>query len=491
MSHPVRRAAAVVVLSAFAVLAACAVNPVTGKKELMLIPEATEIEMGKSTDQEIRQEFGLYQDAQLSAYVDRVSRRMVPYVHRKNIAYHFAVLDTPVVNAFAAPGGYVYVTRGLLAMANSEAELATVIGHELGHVNARHSARQMSTQLLLTGGVLVAGALSKDVAKIAPFMLVGLQVLFLKFSRDDEYQADQLGVTYSRAGNYSPGEMIPFFSSIQRLEEGSSSGMKLPNFLSTHPLTARRIEEAKKMLLADDGRREVRRNEFLATIDGLVYGDDPRQGYVSGNAFIHPQMRFAFDVPQGWAVQNTPKQVMLAAPDQKAVLILQAETSEQEPEGYAREKLKGFGDSRVDVLSSGARRINGLSAFRGLYDVSPKPAEGQAESGTPQVTTVDLGCIRKDGMIYTFLSAAAKGDYGTYSGAIDRAVRSFRPVTDATQLAVKPRRVSVRAAGRTATFRDLLRGFEVPEKSWKALQFLNSLTLDQTVEKGKLIKILQ
>ena len=128
-----RRLSAALVLAALLVLAACAVNPVTGRKEIMLISESAEVEMGKSADQSIRAQFGLYDDPELTAYVDRVARRMAPFLHRPKLVYHFAVLDTPVENAFAAPGGYVYVTRGLLAMMNSEAELATVLGHELGH----------------------------------------------------------------------------------------------------------------------------------------------------------------------------------------------------------------------------------------------------------------------------------------------------------------------------------------------------------------------
>ncbi|HOS11808.1 MAG TPA: M48 family metallopeptidase, partial [Candidatus Aminicenantes bacterium] len=261
MRFPPRRIAAVIVLAAVSGALSCALNPVTGKQELMLVSEAKEIEMGKATDESIRQEYGLYQDAALSAYLNTVARRMVPYTHRRTLEYHFAVLDTPVENAFAAPGGYIYVTRGLLAMMNSEAELATVVGHELGHVNARHSVREYSKQLLLTGGLVVGSLLSRDVAKVAPFLMVGLQVLFLKFSRDDEYQADSLGVLYSRGAGYSPAQMIPFFRSIQKLEEKAGGGMKLPNFLSTHPLTEKRIEEAEKMLEPQDAERNILRNE--------------------------------------------------------------------------------------------------------------------------------------------------------------------------------------------------------------------------------------
>ena len=171
-----------VAVGILALLAArCSINPVTGQRELMLISESAEIEMGKETDVSIRQEYGIYEDEGLNAYVRGLGERMAPITHRPALPYHFAVLDTPVENAFAAPGGYIYVTRGMLALMNDEAALVAILGHELGHVNARHTARAMSRQLLMMGGVLLAGALSEDIQKIAPFALIGLQVLFLKY----------------------------------------------------------------------------------------------------------------------------------------------------------------------------------------------------------------------------------------------------------------------------------------------------------------------
>ena len=168
-----------IALFIIACLVGCVVNPVTGKKEFNIISEAMEIEMGRSTDVSIREEYGIYDDANLNGYVEALGKRMAPITHRPQLPYHFSVLDTPVENAFAAPGGYIYITRGMLAMMEDEAALAAIIGHEMGHVNARHTARAMSRQLLLIGGVLVASALSEDIQKIAPFAIVGLQVLFL------------------------------------------------------------------------------------------------------------------------------------------------------------------------------------------------------------------------------------------------------------------------------------------------------------------------
>lgn len=481
------RPLAAIVTAALLIAAACTVNPVTGKKEIMLVSEGQEIEMGKSSDRSIRDQFGLYEDPALTAYVDRVARRMVPFLHRPALDYHFAVLDTPVENAFAAPGGYVYVTRGLLAMMNSEAELATVLGHELGHVNARHSARQMSSQLLLMGGVVLGSVLSEDVAKAAPYMLVGLQVLFLKFSRSDEYQADSLGILYSRRAGYAAGQMIPFFNSIQKLEARAGGGLRPPNFLSTHPLTDRRIEEARALLEPGDARLEIKRGEMLARIDGLIYGEDPRQGYVDGNAFYHPEMRFALAVPAGWTVQNTPRQVVLTSKDEKAAVVLTAEASAKDPAAYLKDRLNEFSDSRVNEIKSGARRINGLAAFHGAYEVSPQAAADGRAAG--QDLAVHLDCIRKDGLIYTLMGMTAKADSPAYDGIFERTAGTFRRLDDPARLAARSGRIAVRPAPRTAPLRDILAGMSVPEKSWPAIEFLNAIGLQETVEKGRMLKI--
>ena len=254
----------------------CAINPVTGKKELMLISEQEEIALGKNTDTEIRTQYGIYDDPELLAYIRSVGNRLIPHTHRPNLPYQFAILDTPVINAFAVPGGYIYVTRGIMALMGSEAELSAVLGHEMGHVNARHSVRRMSQMLLVQLGLAVGSALNETFAKISGVAGVGMQLLFLKFSRDDEREADVLGIDYSRKGSYNPGEMVAFFSSLQKMGD-LSGGQSLPGFLSTHPLTGERIQNVRKLLADTDAGLEVRAEPYLRKVDDMVYGEDPRQ----------------------------------------------------------------------------------------------------------------------------------------------------------------------------------------------------------------------
>jgi len=473
-------------------IASCAINPVTGKRELMLIPESTEIEMGKETDISIRQEYGIYEDAALNDYIRGIGERMAPITHRPALPYHFAVLDTPIENAFAAPGGYIYVTRGMLALMNDEAALAAILGHEMGHVNARHTARAMSRQLLLLGGVLLASALSEDIQKIAPFAMIGLQVLFLKYSRDDEFQADSLGVQYSRSIGYAPGQIVPLFRSFLRMEQ-SSGGPKLPNFLSTHPLTTKRIDEIQQMLRLEDESLTVSKPEFLARLNGLIVGDNPRQGYFEGSAFYHPDLRFRVSIPAGWKFQNTPKQLLLAPDNEEAALFLTAETSGADLSSYMQTKLTQFSESQVNEVTRSQVEVNGLLGYRGVYSVRSKTAAdagtGQAEGAKPM--TVEIDCIKKGGQIFTFLGAAETSQFGKYENAIAQTVRSFGPVTDPNILNRRPRTLNVVTAAAGGSLRSFLQAQGVPQKQWDSHALMNGLALDDVMERGRRIKVVR
>lgn len=312
------------------ILAACAINPVTGKRELMLISEAQEIQYGVEGDKEICAEYGVVENPALTAYVERIGLSMGRITHRPGLEYHFRVLDTPVVNAFAVPGGYIYVTRGILAHMNDEAELAGVIGHELGHVTARHTARSISQQQLAMIGLQLGYAFSEKLRNLSGLAEFGVNMLFLKFSRDDERQADNLGVEYASKQAYDTKRMAAFFETLERMSGGEESG--LPDWFSTHPNPENRVTAVLKktaqwqtqLALA---QYNVNRDVYLKTISGLIFGDDPRQGYVSGNAFYQPSLKFSFPVPRGWTVNNMASQVQLASPTGNASIVLMLDSA--------------------------------------------------------------------------------------------------------------------------------------------------------------------
>ena len=457
----------------------CAVNPVTGKKELSLISESQEITLGKQTDVEVRQQYGAYADPELSAYVQSIGQALVPHTHRPQLAYRFAVLDTPVVNAFAVPGGYIYVTRGILALMGSEAELAVVLGHELGHVNARHGVRRMSEMMLVQVGLAVGSALSETFAEVAGLAGVGVQLLFLKYSRDDERQADALGVEYARKGVYNPGEMVAFFSSLGKLGD-LSGGQALPGFLSTHPLTSERIEKVRQMLTPNDQTLEVKERPYLRRIDGLVYGDDPRQGYVEGGRFYHPDMGFSFEIPSGWKVVNTPSQVMLSSADEKAALVLQAEETTEDLSAYTRKKagqIQGSQFVAEDYLS-----VPGLASVHQIYRVD------QQQGGA---ISLRLSAIRKGNQVYTFSAVAGSSDFPRFNPEFKRSAQSFAQLRDPAYLSRRPREVRLIEANGRQTLQEIFSSAGVVKDLWTSVAILNGMDLGTKPPQGQLIKVVR
>jgi len=468
-----------VILLMVVLFASCAVNPVSGKKELMLFSEKQEIAMGQETDLQIRQQFGIYEDKALNEYVNRVGQKLVPFSHRPKLPHYFAVLDTSVVNAFAAPGGYIYVTRGILALMGSEAELAAVLGHEMGHVAARHSMKRLSGQMLAQVGLALGSILNKDVARFAGVAGLGMQLLFLKFSRSDEYQADSLGIEYSRKGAYSPGEMLRFFSALENMS-AEAGGQKIPSFLSTHPMTSNRIARIKEMISSKDVRLEVKKEPYLNQVDGMVYGENPRQGFTENGVFYHPEMTFAFTVPAGWEVANTPVQVAANEKEGRAVLILQAEASSQDLGQYLPAKAKGFG--QVELLRESREPVNHFQARHAYYRMAQEQGEPLA---------VRLTCIRKDKMIYSFIAVSAVSTSNIYQPALERAIHSFKQLNDPAYLNRQPSYLKmVRADGRQ-TLQGIFSSARVDQKMWKQLEVFNAIRLQAVPDPRQMIKLVK
>lgn len=286
------------------IVISCAINPVTGKKQLMLMSESQEIALGISYNPQVLATFGVYDDEELQKFVQARGTELGKISHRPNLEYHVKVVDSPVVNAFAVPGGFIYLTRGIMAQLNNEAEFMGVLGHEMGHITARHTVSQQSKQqlgtLLLIGGMIA----SEKFAQYAEYAMQGMQLLFLRFSRDDEREADRLGVEYSSKVGYDAHKMADFFRVLQKMNMAESHG-GIPTFLSTHPdpgdrynAVNQKASEWQSTLSMPEWK--VNQENYLRLIDGIVYGDDPRQGYVDGNVFYHPDLKFRFSFPSGW-----------------------------------------------------------------------------------------------------------------------------------------------------------------------------------------------
>src|SRR5262245_62120246 len=309
-------------------LSACVRNPATGKREIVLVSENQEISMGQQSDIQAREEYGVVDSPALQNYVQTIGRKLVAVSHRPNLEWHFTVVDSPVVNAFAIPGGYVYITRGILSYLGSEAELAGVVGHEIGHVTARHTVRQMTRAQLAQIGLGVGGVLSPTFGRLGNLAQNGLGLLFLRFSRDNEREADRLGVEYAARAAYDPREVSNFFEVLGRL---SAAGDRetIPGWLSTHPDPPERVQTTRmlaqqwiQMLGLTPERMIVNRDNLIRAVDGMVFGNDPREGCSKGKEFYHPNLEFQIALPEGWQVENTRNAVLAMDPQKAAQMQL-------------------------------------------------------------------------------------------------------------------------------------------------------------------------
>jgi predicted Zn-dependent protease len=457
---------------------ACAVNPVTGKKELMLYSESQEIELGKQTDAEVAAMYGVYDDPALQAYVSKLGLALAAKTQRPGLPWRFTVLDSPVINAFAVPGGAVYVTRGILALMSSEAELAAVLGHEIGHVNARHSMSQMSKQQVAQIGLAVGTVVSKQFAKYAGLAGTGLQVLFLKYSRDNENQSDGLGVDYARAAGYDPADMAVTFTALQRMGD-LSGGSSLPGFLSTHPLTPDRIAHVKALLQPGDASLARKPEAYLRTVENVVVGEDPRQGYVENGVFYHPVLRFQFAVPAGWKVDNTPAQVTLIAADQNGGIILRGGKTTDTAEEFAKKQAAEITKSGGTLLNESRTTINGLACYAQAYTIAQENADP---------VRMELSCMKKGDWVFAFSAMSSASGFAKYGPDFKRIVASFKDLTDASKIDRSPKRLALVKANGSDTLQAILKKAGTAEKSWPQFAVMNGLELTAVPAAGRLIK---
>ncbi|MCB0647617.1 MAG: M48 family metalloprotease [Saprospiraceae bacterium] len=469
-------------------LNSCARNPVTGKREISLMSEEQEKQIGAESDPQIIATYGIYEDKDLQAFITQKGQEMAAISHRPNLGYEFKIVDSPVVNAFAVPGGYVYFTRGIMAHFNNEAEFAGVLGHEIGHITARHAndiqTKQLFSQLLLIGGMIA----SEQFRQYADLASNAASVLLLKYSRDNESQSDKLGVEYSTTIGYNSHYMAGFFKTLQKL---SGEGGSIPTFLSTHPDPGNRytkVNEYTDVVLASKGltadQLKVKRNEYLTKINGIIYGDDPRQGYFENNVFYHPEMRFMFAVPGGWQTANTPSAVQMAPKDNNAVMMLELEQgSDLNAAGQNVIERNG-----LNVIESANTTVNGLPALAILGDVVPQD-QATGQTGDPIRALVYL--IKYNNAIYKFTGLSYKKTFDSYSGAFRNTMTSFKSLNDASKINKLPTRVKIVTAKRRSSLQDALKEFGMPSSKYEDLAILNGMELSDVVESGMLFKILE
>lgn len=473
----------ILLLSIFLVLSACSRNPVTGKREVMLMTEGQEIALGAQSDPQIVAAYGLYQDDKIQSFIQKKGQAMAAISHRPHLDYEFKVLDSPVINAFAVPGGYVYFTRGILAHFNNEAEFAGVLGHEIGHITARHSAKQQSkaqlAQVFLMGGMIA----SESFRNFAQPINQGMGLLFLKFGRDAESQSDKLGAEYSTKIGYDAHEMANFFGTLNKMRE--QSGQSIPDFMSTHPNPADREKNVHTYANTRQSESNLstfqkNRDSYLRMIDGIKYGEDPRAGFFESNMFYHPDLQFQFPVPSGWQTQNLPSVVQMASESGDAMITMTL---------AANATLRDIASQMVNennlrVIEQSSTSVNGLEAYA---MVTLQAADQQA--GQPEIKIMTY-LIKYNNNIYQFNGIAETANFNTHFNTFRGTMQGFNKLTDPQKLNRQARTIKIVSVKQNSTLRQALESYSAKSVDMNDLSLLNGMELGDKVTRGMLIKTL-
>jgi predicted Zn-dependent protease len=375
---------------------------------------------------------GVYDNDELQRYVRDLGDRLAALSHRPKLPWTFTVVDHPAVNAFALPGGFIYITRGILPYLDDEAELVGVLGHEIGHVTARHAAQQ-STRAGLGGiGIAILGIFVPGTQPFGELTSAALSVAFLKYGRDDERESDRLGMEYASRGGWDPAAVPDFLSTLARLDALSQRGV--PNWLSTHPEPAERVVEARPIVakFASASATERGRDRYRDHIDGLVVGDKREDGIVRGHRFLHPVLRFAVDFPEGWEVTNAEEQVAAQEPGQKHFMLLQ---HVERKGGVTLEEVaaQSMSAARFRRLKGDLTSLNGANAYVGLY-------EGEM-SGLGRVT-MHAAHIESGRQVFLLGGLAPQGEFSQIAQTVDASIRSYRPLSSREADAIQPNRLA-------------------------------------------------
>ncbi len=466
--------ASLFLLSLLGGLQGCAVNPATGERQLVLISEYREIEMGREADPQIVASLGLLDDSEWQAYVQRLGETMALRSERPGLPWTFRVLEDPVVNAFALPGGFIYVTRGILTHFTSEAEFAGVLGHEIGHVTARHSVSQMSRAQLAQFGLGVGTILRPDLAPVAEAAETGIGLLFLSYGRDDEREADDLGLRYMSREGYDPASMAETFEMLADASGAREGTGGVPGFLSTHPDPLERRDRIVERIDAGEfaGDR-IEREAYLNRLEGMRFGADPKLGYFEGSTFYHPAGAFRIEFPAGWEAENRADVVRAVSPEEEAVLTLMLEDAAS-PGAALDAFLAGL--EATSSNRSGAP-INGLEAARADFTV---PTDRGRVTGA-------VAFVGHGGQVYGVLGYGSAEGWTRHAEAVRVTLGTFEPVTDPAVLNRQPDRVTLVRIPAAMTLENFHESYpsSVPIE---AIATINHLDPGERIPAGTLVK---
>jgi predicted Zn-dependent protease len=485
------RTALLAALFAAATLSSCATNPVTGRPDLVLQSESGEINRAKEVHPMLLQQFGgPYQDARVQAYVNDVGQRAAKVSHRPELQYTFTVLDSEDINAFTTGGGYVYITRGIMSFLNSEAELAAVLGHEIGHVTARHPVRQQSQSTLAGIGAAAIGVFtgSGDIAGLANY--AGAAII-RGYGRDQELEADRLGAEYLAEVGMDPDHMIDVVRllknqelfEIQRAREEKREPRVYHGVFSTHPDNDQRLREvvkAAEKLHSDSPKAEAGQENYLKVIQGMPFGTSRAQGVLKGNRFYHADLGITIAFPSGWTVENQANRVVAVSPQKDSVLQMQ--TQAPPPNTGPREFL-----SRMLARGSGgqaeALEVSGLQAHTTVVRAAQTPF-----GVGPARYTV----IYYNNLAYIF-AGASKASSGVPAAdpLFTTTISTFRRLKQNEFALAEPFKIKTIRATENTRIADLAKTSPIKKYPVETLRLLNDLYPDKEPKPGQLLKIIE
>lgn len=482
-----KRRAAIALAWLLPVVVACtSVNPATGDENFTLfMSPAQEARIGAEEHVKILDRFGgVYDDPKIGGYVAEIGGRLVANSETPRAPFRFTVLNTPDVNAFALPGGYVYVTRGLIALANSESELAGVLAHEIGHVVARHAAQRYSRSVVAGIGGAILGAITNE--QIGQLASLGSELYLSGFSREQEYESDTLGVRYLRRTGYDPGGMASFLRTLiaEKALNGKLAGVDpnvaASNFFATHPRTIDRVNRA--VAQAGGAGGVVRRDAHLDNLAGLVFGDDPSQGIVRGREFIHPELRFRFEVPPGFRLFNTAEAVFARESSGAAIKFDSAgRETHRDPLIYLREiwmpKARLERQQRLE--------INGMDAATATMRLRGTVGN---YSGPLDVRLLAISAGGRE--IYRFMFMTPPNRTAALREDFQRTTFSFRRLSEREAAQVQPLTVELFDVRPGDTSQSIAQGLPYDDFRHERFLVLNGLSPGQPLTLGQRVKII-
>jgi len=478
-------------------LAGCAVNPATGEQSFMaFMSRADEMEVGKKEHPKVLKEFGgAYADKNLAAYVRDIGIALTQVSEVPDTPYTFTILNSDVVNAFALPGGYIYITRGLLALGGNEAEIASVLAHEIGHVTGRHTAQRYSKAVAANIGLTLLGALGSatgvptGVGQLASY---GSQAYLQSFSREQELEADKLGVRYMSRLGFDPNAAVRFLgklkarSGLEEKLEGRPEAVERFNIMSTHPRTQERIKQAIQLAqlaqlaqVAPGLQPKMGRGDYLARVDGMVFGDDPKQGVRAGRVFSHPGLGFRFEVPPDFVMFNGPARVVARGADGAVIVFDMEATKVAKTFDDILLYLTGHWGRGISLKGAERIEVNGLNGATGV---------GRASTGNG-IRDVRLVALRDTKeQIFRFAFFTPPALTARLAEALQRTTFSFRRLSPGEVAAIRPLRLRMHVVGEDDTAASLAARMPFEKFALEWFETLNGLSRGEPLHAGSVVK---